>query len=38
VYFGTTNGEVWAGANAGQAWRQIAGRLPEIYSVTAALQ
>jgi hypothetical protein len=37
VYFGTTNGEVWAGANAGQAWRQIAGRLPEIYSVTAAL-
>jgi photosystem II stability/assembly factor-like uncharacterized protein len=36
VYFGTTSGEIWAGANGGQAWRQIAGRLPEIYSLTAA--
>jgi hypothetical protein len=36
VYFGTTGGEVWAGANAGERWQCIARHLPEIYSVTHA--
>jgi photosystem II stability/assembly factor-like uncharacterized protein len=36
VYFGTTGGEVWAGANGGENWRCIARHLPEIYSVTYA--
>jgi photosystem II stability/assembly factor-like uncharacterized protein len=36
VYFGTTGGEVWAGANGGESWRCIAQHLPEIYSVTHA--
>ena len=36
LYFGTTGGEVWASTNAGESWRCIAQRLPEIYSVTAA--
>jgi photosystem II stability/assembly factor-like uncharacterized protein len=36
VYFGTTGGEVWAGANGGESWRCIARHLPEIYSVTHA--
>lgn len=35
LYFGATNGEVWASADEGDAWREIARRLPEIYSVTA---
>jgi len=33
VYFGTTGGEVWASADEGSSWRQIAAHLPEIYSV-----
>jgi hypothetical protein len=37
LYFGTTGGEVWASRDAGGSWRCIAQRLPEIYSVTAAL-
>ena len=37
LYFGTTGGEVWAGANGGDAWRCIARHLPEIYSVTHAI-
>ena len=36
LYFGTTAGEVWAGANAGESWRCIARHLPEIYSVSYA--
>jgi hypothetical protein len=36
LYFGTTGGEVWAGANGGERWRCIARHLPEIYSVTCA--
>ncbi len=36
VYFGTTQGEVWSGANGGESWRCIARHLPEIYSVTHA--
>ena len=37
VYFGTTGGEVWASINGTESWRCVAQRLPEIYSVTAAL-
>jgi len=37
LYFGTTGGEIWASTNTGGSWRCIAQRLPEIYSVTAAL-
>ena len=33
IYFGTTSGEVWASADEGASWRQIAAHLPEIYSV-----
>ncbi len=36
LYFGTTNGEVWAGKNAGESWSCIARHLPEIFSVTVA--
>jgi hypothetical protein len=34
LYFGTTNGEVWASTTAGEAWRCIARHLPMVYSVT----
>jgi photosystem II stability/assembly factor-like uncharacterized protein len=37
VYFGTTAGEVWAGARAGESWSCIARHLPEIYSVSCAV-
>lgn len=36
VYFGTTGGEVWASRDEGEAWRQIAHSLPEIYSIEVA--
>lgn len=36
LYLGTTGGEVWASADEGESWRQIAAHLPEIYSVVAA--
>lgn len=36
LYFGTTQGEVWASGNEGDSWRCIARHLPEIYSVTYA--
>ncbi len=36
LYLGTTGGEVWASANEGGNFRQIAAHLPEIYSVVAA--
>ncbi len=35
VYFGTTSGGVWASADEGARWQQIAAHLPEIYSVEA---
>jgi photosystem II stability/assembly factor-like uncharacterized protein len=35
VYFGTTGGELWAGANGGEKWRCIARHLPHIYAVEA---
>ncbi|MGO9595437.1 MAG: WD40/YVTN/BNR-like repeat-containing protein, partial [Steroidobacteraceae bacterium] len=37
LYFGTTGGEVWASTNAGESWRCLAARLPEIYAISAAL-
>ena len=37
LYFGTTGGELWGSANAGESWYAIARHLPEIYSVTHAL-
>jgi hypothetical protein len=36
VYFGTTSGEVWASRDEGASWTNIAGHLPEIYSVEFA--
>ena len=36
VYFGTTSGEVWASADEGDSWNQIASHLPEIYAVEFA--
>ena len=36
LYFGTTQGEVWASVDEGDTWRCIARHLPEIYSVTYA--
>jgi hypothetical protein len=36
LYFGTTCGEVWAGANEGEKWNCIARHLPQIYAVEAA--
>jgi photosystem II stability/assembly factor-like uncharacterized protein len=33
VYFGTTSGEIWASADEGATWHQIAAHLPEIYSL-----
>lgn len=35
VYVGTTNGEVYASADAGDAWRRLPGTLPPILSVCA---
>jgi photosystem II stability/assembly factor-like uncharacterized protein len=35
VYFGTTNGEVWASRNEGARWACIARHLPHIYAVEA---
>jgi photosystem II stability/assembly factor-like uncharacterized protein len=37
LYFGTTQGEIWASSDEGDSWRCIARHLPEIYSVTHAL-
>jgi hypothetical protein len=36
VYFGTTSGEVWASADEGASWTNLARHLPEIYSVEMA--
>ncbi len=35
VYFGTTQGEVWASRNEGEHWRCVARGLPEVYAVEA---
>jgi hypothetical protein len=36
VYFGTTNGEVWASIDEGAHWRCLAAHLPHVYSVEVA--
>jgi len=36
VYFGTTSGEIWASRDEGESWTNIAGHVPEIYSVEFA--
>jgi len=35
VYFGTTNGNVWASADEGVSWQCIAPHLPHVYSIEA---
>ena len=35
VYFGTTNGNVWASADEGASWQCIAPHLPHVYSIEA---
>jgi hypothetical protein len=37
LYFGTTQGEIWASTNEGDSWRCLVRNLPEIYSVTHAI-
>ena len=36
LYFGTTNGEIWASRNEGASWGCIARHLPQVYAVEAA--
>ncbi len=36
VYFGTSNGEIWASADEGESWNCILQHLPEVWSVEAA--
>ena len=33
LYFGTTGGQVYASADAGDTWTAIAGNLPSVLSV-----
>jgi photosystem II stability/assembly factor-like uncharacterized protein len=35
LYFGTTNGEIWASADEGASWRNIALHLPEVLALEA---
>ena len=37
LYFGTTNGEVWASFDEGELWHCLCLHLPHVYSVEAAL-
>ncbi len=37
VYFGTSSGQLFASADAGETWSMVAGFLPKILSVTAAV-
>ena len=36
LYFGTTNGEVWASFDEGNNWQKIASNLPHVYSIAIA--
>jgi hypothetical protein len=36
IYFGTTNGEIWASRDEGARWACIARHLPQVYAVEAA--
>ncbi len=37
VYFGNRNGEVFASADDGDTWRQLASHLPDVLCVRAAV-
>ncbi len=37
IYFGTRNGEVYASADEGEHWTQVAGHLPSVLSVRTAV-
>jgi photosystem II stability/assembly factor-like uncharacterized protein len=37
IYFGTRSGEVYASADEGDSWRQIAAHLPDVLCVRAAV-
>ena len=37
VYFGTSTGQVFASADEGESWREIASYLPGIASVEVAI-
>ena len=37
IYFGNTQGEVWASANEGESWQCIARYLPQIFAITHAV-
>lgn len=37
VYFGNRNGEVFASADDGDSWRQLASHLPDVLCVRAAV-
>ncbi|HEX6077467.1 MAG TPA: exo-alpha-sialidase [Micromonosporaceae bacterium] len=37
VYFGTRSGEVYASADEGETWQQVAAHLPDVLSVRAAV-
>jgi photosystem II stability/assembly factor-like uncharacterized protein len=37
VYVGTSNGEVYYGAERGERWMRLPGTLPPVWSVTAAV-
>jgi photosystem II stability/assembly factor-like uncharacterized protein len=36
VYFGTTNGAVWASRDEGEQWKCLISDLPEVFAVEAA--
>jgi photosystem II stability/assembly factor-like uncharacterized protein len=36
LYFGSTTGEVFGSADAGETWFTVASRLPPVYSITAS--
>ena len=37
LYFGTSTGQVFASADEGESWSEIAGYLPPIWSVEVAV-
>jgi hypothetical protein len=37
VYFGNRNGEVYASADDGDSWRQLASHLPDVLCVRASV-
>jgi hypothetical protein len=37
VYFGNRNGEVFASADDGDSWQQLASHLPDVLCVRAAV-